>query len=175
VNWRGAHSLLRRFSRGVGGGVAIEFALLVLPFILVIVAIVELGAKSLIQADLDRVLTEVTTNLSYRSNDANDAREYIDDMVCGISSPLMDCSEIDLGATVVAGRLFDYRNRSLAGLWTLGCGGDTVLVEMTYAYQDFLVPFAVADVVEVAGEKRYRSRAVIRREPILSGAGACAS
>lgn len=153
----------------------IEFALLVVPFLLVIIATVELGAKSLIQADLDRVLTEVTTNLSYRSNDAEDAREYIDSVICSTSGPMLDCTAIDIGAVVVSGRLFDYRNQSLSGSWALGCGGDTVLVEMTYAYQDFIVPFAVADVVEVAGAKRYRSRAVIRREPILSGAGSCAS
>jgi Flp pilus assembly pilin Flp len=165
---------LRRFYRANTGGVAIEFALLVLPFLLVIVATVELGAKSLIQADLDRVLTEVTSNLSYRTNDADDGRAYIEDVVCNISGPLLDCSEIDVGATVVSGRLFDYRDRSLAGLWSLGCGGDTVLIEMTYAYQDFIVPFAVADVVEGVGGKQYRARAVIRREPILTGSGVCA-
>jgi Flp pilus assembly protein TadG len=175
VDLRGVHRLLQRFSRATGGGVAVEFALLVLPFLMVIIAIVELGAKSLIQADLDRVLTEVTSNLSYRSNNAADAREYIDSVICSTSGPLLDCGGIDIGAVVVSGRLFNYRNQSLAGSWTLGCGGDTVLIEMTYAYQDFLIPFAVADVVEVGGQKRYRSRTVIRREPILSGAGACAS
>ncbi len=165
---------MRRFYRANNGGVAIEFALLVLPFLLVIIATVELGAKSLIQADLDRVLTEVTSNLSYRTNDADDGRAYIEEVVCNIGGPLLDCSEIDVGATVVSGRLFDYRDRSLAGLWSLGCGGDTVLIEMTYAYQDFIVPFAVADVVEGVSGKRYRARAVIRREPILTGSGVCA-
>jgi Flp pilus assembly pilin Flp len=165
--------MLRRFAAQQGGTTAIEFAMLAGPFLLILVATVELGVKSFIQAELDRVLTEVSTNLSLLANDASEARAYVDSTVCGISGPLLDCGQLDFGATRVTGRLFDYRNSSLSGLWNLGCGGDTVLVELTYAYEDIIVPFAVADVVEVSGAKRYRSRAVLRREPILSGAGTC--
>lgn len=173
MNRNASFRLLRRFLRASAGGVAIEFALLVTPFVFLIAGTVELGAKSLLQADLDRVLTEVTSDLSSRATDAAKASDFIQTTVCGISGPLLDCNQIDIGATVVTGRLFDYRNRSLAGLWSLGCAGDTVLIEMTYAYQDFIMPFAIADVVEVAGTKRYRARAVIRREPILTGPDAC--
>lgn len=174
MNWYAASRPPRRFIRASAGGVAIEFALLVVPFILIVGGIVELGAKSLLQADLDRVLTEVTSELSSRAATATNASEFIATTVCGIAGPMLDCNQIDIGATVVSGRLFDYRNQSLAGLWSLGCAGDTVLIEVTYAYQDFIVPFAVADVVTVEGQKRYRARSVIRREPILTGAGACA-
>lgn len=166
--------MLGKFVRACAGGVAIEFALLVTPFIFLIGGTVELGAKSLLQADLDRVLTEVTADLSSRATAATKPADFIKTAVCGIAGPMLDCNQLDIGATVVTGRLFDYRNRSLAGMWSLGCAGDTVLIEMTYTYQDFIMPFAIADVVEVAGKKRYRARAVIRREPILTGPGACA-
>ena len=169
-----ATRLLRGFIGATAGGVAIEFALLVTPFIFILAGTVELGAKSLLQADLDRVLTEVTAELSFRATTATNSAEFMTATVCGIAGPMLDCDQLDIGATVVIGRLFNYRDQSLAGLWNLGCAGDTVLIEMTYAYQDFIVPFAVADVVTVAGQKRYRARSVIRREPILTGAGACA-
>lgn len=174
VIWYIFLSRMRAFVGGSAGSVAIEFALLVVPYILILGAIIELGAKSLLQSDLDRVLTEVTSVLSSRATIAANAGEFIESTVCAIASPMLDCSQIDIGATVVNGRLFDYRNQSLAGIWSLGCGGDTVLIEVTYAYQDFILPFAVADVVSVDGEKRYRARSVIRREPILTGPGACA-
>lgn len=173
MTWYAATRQLRRFSCASAGSVAIEFALLVTPFIFILVGTVELGVKSLLQADLDRVLTEVTSELSSRATAATKPGEFITTTVCGIAGPMLDCNQINIGATVVSGRLFDYRDKSLAGLWSLGCAGDVVLIEMTYEYHDFILPFAIADVVTVAGEKRFRARSVIRREPILTGAGAC--
>ena len=165
---------MRAFATESAGSAAIEFALLILPYLLIVGATIELGVKSLLQSDLDRVLTEVTSVLSSRATATPNARDFIEDTLCDIARPMLDCSQLDIGATVVSGRLLDHRNQSLAGLWNLGCAGDTVLIEVTYSYQDFVLPMAVADVVTVAGEKRYRARSVIRREPILTGAGACA-
>lgn len=165
---------MRKFVGDSSGAAAIEFALLVVPYILILGATIELGAKSLLQSELDRVLTEVTSVLSSRATAATKASDFIESTVCSIANSMLDCSQIDVGATVVSGRLFDYRDRSLAGTWNLGCAGDTVLIEVTYAYQDFILPFAVADVMSLEGGKRYRARSVIRREPILTGPGACA-
>lgn len=174
MTWYVFFRRMRAFIGCNAGAAAIEFALLVVPYILILGATIELGAKSLLQSELDRVLTEVTSVLSSRATTATKASDFVESTVCGIASPIFDCSQIDIGATVVSGRLFDYRNQSLSGMWSLGCAGDTVLIEVTYAYQDFILPFAVADVVAVGDEKRYRARSVIRREPILTGAGACA-
>lgn len=165
--------ILKQFLHHTVGATAIEFAILVLPFLLVLLASVDLGVKAFIQGDLDRVLEDVTNNLALKANEATSASKYKDEFLCGILGPLLRCDELDLGATVVVGRLFDYRNKPLSGLWSLGCGGDTVLVELTYPYEQNIAPFAIADIVEVGGQKRFRSRAVLRREPILTGAGAC--
>lgn len=167
--------MFRNFLKDGRASTAIEFALLVGPFLLVVLATVELGVKSFTQAEVDRVLGEVTTYLSITASDSKDAKEFIDGTLCGIAGPLLDCNKIDLGSAVVSGRLFDYRNRSLSGAWNLGCGGDVILIELTYPYTDLLFPFAIADIVTVADEKRYRSRSVLRREPLLAGAGACVS
>lgn len=167
--------MLKNFLQNLRASTAIEFALLAGPFLLVVLATVELGVKSFTQAEVDRVLGEVTTYLSITASDSEDAKDFIDSTLCGIAGPLLDCSRIDVGSVVVSGRLFDYRNRSLSGEWDLGCGGDVILVELTYPYTDLLFPFAIADIVTVADGQRYRSRSVLRREPLLAGAGACVS
>ena len=171
----GADVNIRRFIRNERGATAIEFALLVGPFLLVVLASIEIGIKAFIQADLDRMLTELTSDLSMTFNDAEDAADYITTTACDRASLLLDCNELDVGATVVDGRLFDYRNASLSGTWDVGCPGDTVIIELTYGYFDVLFPFAIADIVQVDGAKRYRSRAVLRREPILAGNDNCAA
>ena len=135
---------IRRFIRNERGATAIEFALLVGPFLLVVLASIEIGIKAFIQADLDRMLTELTSDLSMTFNDAEDAADYITTTACDRASLLLDCNELDVGATVVDGRLFDYRNASLSGTWDVGCPGDTVIIELTYGYFDVLFPFAIA-------------------------------
>ena len=170
---RGTCRKLDSFARNTAGATAIEFAILVVPFLMVLLASVDIGVKAFIQGDLDRVLEDVTNNLLLKANETPSASKYKEEFLCGILGPLLNCNDIDIGATVVVGRLFDYRNQSLSGLWSLGCGGDTLLVEVTYPYQQTIAPFAIADIVEVNGQKRFRSRAVLRREPILTGAGAC--
>ncbi|MGP1665066.1 MAG: hypothetical protein ACTS5I_03945, partial [Rhodanobacter sp.] len=144
-------------------------------FLVIMLASVELGIKAFIQADLDRVLTEVATNLSVSESDAENSRDYVNAQICAMAGPLIDCHELSIGAKVVSGRLFDYRNQSLSEQWNVGCAADVVIVELTYSYFDIILPFAIADIVEVNGIKRYRSRAVLRREPILAGSHACAA
>ncbi|WP_196260769.1 TadE/TadG family type IV pilus assembly protein [Pelagibacterium limicola] len=155
--------------------VAVEFAILAWPFFLIVAASVELGVKSFIQAELDRVLADTTAALSILASDAYDSRTYVENTICSMSGPVLDCNSLEIGAVVVRGRLFDYRNLSLAGQWNPGCGGDVVLIELTYPYTDIIMPFAVADIVETGEGKRYRSRTVLRREPVLSGNGVCAA
>lgn len=165
--------MLRRFFANQLGATAVEFAILAGPFFLIMFASVELGIKSFIQADLDRVLSEVTSTMSMNDSSAEDAEDYVNERVCAIAGPLINCHQLDVGAVVVTGRLFNYSNSSLSGQWNIGCGGDVVLFEMTYPYTDIMFPFAVADIVQVNGVKRYRSRAVVRREPILAGRSSC--
>lgn len=167
--------MLKSFSSDRRASTAIEFAILAAPFLLVILATVELGIKSFTQAEVDRVLGEVTTYLSITASDSEDSEAFIETTLCAIAGPLLDCSRLEIGSVVVSGRLFDYRDRSLAGEWTLGCGGDVILIELTYPYADLMIPFAIADTVVLADGKHYRSRAVLRREPLLAGAGSCVS
>ncbi|WP_171015741.1 TadE/TadG family type IV pilus assembly protein [Devosia sp. FKR38] len=167
--------VLRGFALANAGATAVEFALLLLPFLLVLLASTDVGVKAFIQGDLDRVLEEATNNLALKANEASSASKYKEYFLCGALGPLLNCDDLEIGATVVGGRLFDYRNKPLSGLWSLGCGGDTVLVELTYPYEQIIAPFAIADIIEVEGKKRFRSRAVVLREPILTGAGACSN
>lgn len=165
---------MRRFFGNERGATAVEFALLVGPFLLIVLASIDLGIKAFIQADLDRLLTELSADVSLAFSDAEDSSEYLATKVCSGASLLLDCDNLAVGATVVEGRLYDYRNASLEGTWNLGCPGDTLILEVTYAYFDIILPFAVADIVTVGDTRRYRSRAVLRREPILAGGSNCA-
>ncbi|WP_404403128.1 TadE/TadG family type IV pilus assembly protein [Pelagibacterium halotolerans] len=170
--------MLGTFKRWLGdeaASTAIEFAILLWPFLLVLAGTVELGVKSFIQAELDRALGDTAATLSILASDAYDSQAFVEDTLCSMSGPVLDCNALEIGAVVVAGRLFDYRNLSLSGQWNPGCGGDVIIIELTYPYRDIIIPLAIADIVETEEGKRYRSRTVLRREPVLSGSRACSS
>ncbi len=68
--------MLKLFFHDWRASTAIEFALLAGPFLLVVLATVEMGVKSFTQAEVDRVLGEVTTYLSITASDSKDAKEF---------------------------------------------------------------------------------------------------
>ena len=157
------------------GSVSVEFSLLVIPFFLMVFTILFIVYHSLVQAELDRATVSIAKELALTATDAPDAIEFLTPAACNkhIGS-LLDCSRVLLGAAKVTGRLYDYRNKVIGGKqWSLGCAGDTVIVELDYPVASFFTPLVIADVVQVSGVDHYRGRAVIRREPVITGPGAC--
>jgi Flp pilus assembly pilin Flp len=163
-----------RFLRQASGSTAIEFALLVLPFLLCVFAMLEVGYKALVQAELDRMLTDVMSDIALRSVGEATAANYVNGVICArFPSSLITCSEVLLGAQKVDGRLINYRSQTIGGRWSPGCGGDTVLVELTYPLINITNPIVIADIVTIDGKDYYRSRGIVRREPVFSDGASC--
>lgn len=166
--------MLFKFKRDDCGATAVEFALVAGPFFLLLIASIELSLKTLVQTQLDNQLYDFAMTLS-REDDAGVSKaEYKTNVICGSSkSPLLDCAAIKMGADAFPNnvRFFPIRNNIFADEWNTGCAGSTVIVELLYPITHILVPFAVADVVSYEGDPHFRSRGVIRREPLLSGTG----
>lgn len=161
--------------RDEGGSAAIEFSILALPFFLTVFTILFVVYHSLVQSELDRAVGSIATQIAIEASEKPTSTDFLSAAACKQHvGSLLDCSRLKLGATTVVGRLVDYRNKLIGGAtWALGCAGDTVLVELSYPVASFITPVVIADVIESGGEKFYRSRAVIRREPVITGSGSC--
>lgn len=167
--------MLEKYAGEESGGVAIEFSILALPFFAIIFAIVEVGYHGLVQSELDRATTTIAQHVSTFAHTEPTSADYLAKGPCtDFVGTILDCTKVRLGAEKVDGRMVDFRSQVIGSdTWTLGCAGDTIIIEMTYPFSKIVAPIAIADVVTDKGSQFYRSRAVIRREPLFSGGTAC--
>lgn len=164
--------MIKQFIGADRGVAAIDFAIVSIPFFFAIVAIMELSVKSLMQAQLDHQMFDAAMTLS-REDDAGISKaDYQTNVICGhVVSPMLRCEDILIGAAAfpIDVRFYPVRNDIFVDQWDTGCGGSSVIVELLYPVNHILMPFAVADTVNYNGADYYRSRGVIRREPLLVG------
>lgn len=156
------------------GAASVEFAFVILPFLYVIFAIIEVSYKGILQSELDNKLFEVAMDISVNNHDASSVDEFMTNHFCkNIGTTFLKCEDVELGVRVIpdATRLVSYRNSSVSGQWTLGAENSTLLVELNYPLENVLNPIVIADVIDRNGSSFYRSRGVVRREPILSTSG----
>lgn len=165
---------LRRYASDERGATAMEFSILVVPLFIGIFAIIDMGYKSMLQSELDDRLYEVSNYIGINAVDYDDSAEFMREFFCPeIGSVFLRCDEIQFGALVLTERFYNYRARPVAGIWNIGCPGEPLLIELLYPMSDVSSPIELADIVERDGEKFFRSRTVITREPMLNGGGSC--
>lgn len=144
------------------------------PLFAGMLAIVEFSYKSILQTELDNSIYAAAGDLAINNVPIDNASEFMRDHFCtNIGTTFLKCTDIQIGIDVLVNRPYTYRNTSFIGRWDMGCVGDPIMIEMNYPLENFVHPITVADVTERGGKKYYRSRAVIRREPMLSGSGIC--
>lgn len=165
---------LKKIWREESGATTIEFALVIVPFLYVIFAIMEVSYKGILQSELDEKLYAVATDLSINNHSADSATEFMTDHFCSnIGTTFLKCEDVEIGVTVIpdATRLVNYRYTATNGSWALGSENSTLLVELNYPLSNILNPIAVADIIDRESGQFYRSRGVVRREPLLSATG----
>ena len=156
------------------GATSIEFSVVSLPLIYMVFATIEVGYKSILQSELDSKLYATAANLSINMNVAESAQEYLNTTFCPvIGTTLLNCNDIQISALVTEDRMRTMARETIAGTWSIGCENNAILIELLYPISNLLIPFAVADVVDINNQKYYRSRGVTRREPMLEGEGEC--
>lgn len=165
---------LRRYAKDERGATAMEFSILAIPFFVGLFAIVEMGYKSMLQSELDDRMYAVSTYIGINAVDYDDSAEFMREFFCPeIGSTFLRCENIQFGAMVMTERFYKYRSRAVAGTWDVGCQGEPLLIEMLYPAKNVTNPINLVDIIERNGEKYFRSRTVITREPTLTGGGSC--
>lgn len=172
LKWSKGHD--RNLAKDQQGAVIVEFALVALPFFLLIFATVELGFKSIVQNELDSNLYDIASTVAKTQLQGADAVDFRANRLCNdFTFVFIDCSKVTIGIQAVSGRLSGVRNDNFTGRWDLGCADDTLIIELNYPVTHFIHNFAIADIVKVNDEDHFRSRGVTRREPVLTGATTC--
>lgn len=166
--------MFRKFRKDQSGASAIEFSIIAMPLFLTIFANLELGIKSIQQNELDTKMSAIAANIAMQAQPASSASEYMRETFCkDIGTLMLDCRKVTIGARTIpnSSRMVSLQNRSIIGEWNVGCGGDAVLLELNYPVTNISHPIAIGDIVKRGGSQFYRSRAVIRREPIVAARG----
>ncbi len=162
------------FIKNRSGATAIEFAIVAGPFFAGLFGIIELSYKSILQSELDNKLYAVASDIGVNNFTAETSTEFMVNQFCPeIGTAFLKCSDVELGVETISDHFYTYRNQTMIGKWNLGCANDPIIVELSYPVANFMHPFAIGDIVERSGKQYYRSRAVIRREPLLSGSSTC--
>ena len=166
---------MEKFYANKMGSTSVEFSMLVLPFFFTLFAILSVGYSALIQAELDRAAGLIASDISLHATNYTTSTGYLNQVGCSkFLGALLDCKKVELSAINISGDLRDYDEKvNDELLWSPGCGNDLVLIELIYPFSASFSPIAIADVVFRGGHKYYRSRSIIKREPILTGAGSC--
>lgn len=168
--------MLKRLLRNQDGATSIEFAILAIPFLMTLFASLEVGYKAIIQTELDTTLFQTSEDLAILSFDQDTPEKFIEEYICDSGmTTFLKCSEIEIGVRVIPldQRLVSLRETSIIGDWDTGCAYDALLIEFNYPLTNVIHPIVTGEIVMRNGEKFYRSRALVRREPVVTGAGAC--
>ena len=146
-----------------------EFGLVVIPFIMLIGAIFNLGMMNYRQQMLDTALQQASRNLLVGVTTADTANEFKEAFVCPAVSMLMNCDDLDVGAAVVNGDFGAYWSEAFFNRWCPGEGGDMVIVGARYATPADFMMFRRFFGEANADRPFIQASFVIRREPTTTG------
>lgn len=168
--------IIKRFRTDRSGSVAMEFGILAVPFFVMLFGILELSYKNMVQTELDNKLYYLASDIAKMGFDQEESADFLTEHLCDQTGTLFtQCDKLEIGVRVIStdSRLYQYRETSVIGQWDLGCAYDTLLVELNYPVENYLHPIVVADIIYRGEEKFYRSRGIIRREPLLANGATC--
>ena len=151
----------------------VEFALVAPLFFYLLFACVELAIKSLQQTELDNFLMHAYGELAKSSAGAADRDAYLQTLCTDGPVAILSCDKVVFGSQVVSSGLTEWQNTTINGLWDYGCANDIIILEMLYPVTNLLHSFSTGEVVTISGNDFFRSRGVIRREPMLIDGATC--
>ena len=139
-----------------------------------IFAIIELSYKSYLQTELDEKMVDMAAIIGVNNFDSENVQDFTTEQFCRfVGTTFLNCEDMEIGVQWILDDPFEHRNSSIIGQFDLGCPDDLLVLELNYPVSNILHPIAIADIIERDGQNYYRSRAVIRREPLLDGLGGC--
>jgi Flp pilus assembly protein TadG len=168
-----------RFRRQRGGAVAVEFALIAVPFFLIVMATVQTAVVYMAQQELETV-TEQASRYILTNQATGDTQAQFATTVCSQVSALFNCNNIMINvqnygtgtsfssATTTAPTLTFNAAGQVTNTWVFspGTNGDIVVVQVMYQWPIFLKPFSFNLSNLSNGNRLLMATAVFRNEPL---------
>ena len=172
-------NLVARFVARRDGAVAIEFALIAIPFFLIVMATVQTAVVYMAQQELETV-TEQASRYILTNQATNDTQTQFANTVCAQVVALFNCSNLMIDVeNYGAGTSFSSANTSAPTLtfnaqgqvtntWQFspGSNGNIVVVRVMYQWPIFLRPFGFNLANLSNGNRLLMATAVFRNEPL---------
>lgn len=157
------------------GAIAVEFALVAPIFFYLVFAIIELSVKAMQQNELDNFMMFTYQELATSPVQAANAPDHLAQLCEDGPIHILSCDDIILGAQVVPGRFVNLRSTVINGRWDFGCADDVVILEMLYPVTNIFHSLVLGDIVSLDSNDNdmFRSRGVVRREPLLNNGARC--
>ena len=95
-----------------GGATAIEFAILVPVFLLLLVAILEIGLQSLVQSELDGLAYNFTLSMAITEDSGMSKEEILNLTICSEPTVLVHCEKVETGIDAFDRHTFAFLSRS---------------------------------------------------------------
>ncbi|MGA3302785.1 MAG: TadE/TadG family type IV pilus assembly protein [Methylovirgula sp.] len=175
----GLANLAMRFWRRREGATAVEFALIAIPFFLVIMATVQTAIVYMAQQELETV-TEQASRYILTEQATGDTQTQFAQTVCNQVSALFNCKGLMINvqnygtgtsfssATTTAPTLTFDSKGNVSNTWTFspGTNGSIVVVQVMYQWPIYLKPFNFNLSNLSNGNRLLMATAVFRNEPL---------
>ena len=146
AGWRRGRDLLPDRS----GTTAVEFALVAVPFLIMVLGIMEIGYDLYVQVALDNAVQTAARSVqvgSVKGASGETSAQFVTSAVCPALSPGLDCALLTVGVKTIPGGSNYYSNptpltlaaaSSAGGSICTGQGGQLVILQAWYAGPSFL-------------------------------------
>ncbi|MCZ0736033.1 TadE/TadG family type IV pilus assembly protein [Phreatobacter sp. AB_2022a] len=168
--------IVKRFGRMADGSTTVEFALIAMPFFVLLFGLVEIALTFFASQLLETATADAARQiLTGRAQAASFDRAAFANAVCGNFKVLLDCSGVVVDVQKVAS--FDAANTSgparnsdgtvnYSGTgYAPGAGGDIVMVKVYYEWPVMVPTFGLAAGDLPNGKRLLQATAVFRNEP----------
>ncbi len=170
-----------RFLRQRSGATAVEFALIAVPFFLILMATAQTAIVFMAQQELETV-TEQASRLILTNHATNMSASAFASQVCAVpgATIMFNCSKFMInvqnygtgtsfsGATTAAPTLTFDKNGNVTNSWSFNPGGvgSIVVVQVMYQWPIFLKPFSYNLSNLSNGNRLLLATSVFRNEPL---------
>lgn len=179
----------RRLAREESGATAIEFALVIAPFLALVLVIMEAGLNYYSEASLETALRKASRSImtGKAQERAMSAADFKSD-VCAALPFLMKCENVTLDVRTIEAKnissLFGTTKEGLIGdvkvlagnanVFCIGVGGSYVVVRAMYVLPTFF-SFATTKAATIDGNHVYivEAAGIFRNEPFSNGSANC--
>ncbi len=165
-------SFSRKFVKKEDGATAIEFSMLLMPYLMIVFGIIELSlmftSASLLEGSADSAARLIRTGQIQQSN--ADPETMFRDALCQFAVVLIDCDDIVIEVSTLnsygdfSAPTYDANGDMISSGFDVGGSNDKVLIRVAYRYS--MVTPIVGPILNGAGGSRlFMSTIVLQTEP----------